>query len=451
MKNEINAVLENMTTTIPEPEDYTGEDGLLYCGKCRKPKEAYFAPDKAAIFGRDRHPAECDCQRTAREEREAAEKRRRHLDTVEELKRRGFTDPTMRDWTFENDNGRNPQTGLARRYVEHWEDMRTDNIGCLFWGGVGTGKSYLAGCIANALMEKEIPVRMTNFALILNDLAASFEGRNEYISRLCRYPLLILDDFGMERGTEYGLEQVFNVIDSRYRSGKPLIVTTNLTLDDLHNPAGHHYPDYMSYCIGLDSNVFYDDMDLMTAQVEENLKRKQCCGIKLYPGYNHVYVYDELYDPIYELARKYNKPVAIHTGLTATANALLKYSHPMTLDEAAVKYPDVQFVMCHIGNPFLQDAIAVLEKNHNVAVDLSGLLEGKIPDMVTFLRDKRGYISMLRDWLNYLGSYDRVMFGTDWPLANFADYITFVKDFIPETYWDDVFFNNANRIYQLGL
>lgn len=253
MKNEINAVLENMTTTIPEPEDYTGEDGLLYCGKCRKPKEAYFAPDKAAIFGRDRHPAECDCQRTAREEREAAEKRRRHLDTVEELKRRGFTDPTMRDWTFENDNGRNPQTGLARRYVEHWEDMRTDNIGCLFWGGVGTGKSYLAGCIANALMEKEIPVRMTNFALILNDLAASFEGRNEYISRLCRYPLLILDDFGMERGTEYGLEQVFNVIDSRYRSGKPLIVTTNLTLDDLHNPedTAHSriYDRLLSMCV----------------------------------------------------------------------------------------------------------------------------------------------------------------------------------------------------------
>ena len=122
MKNEINAVLENMTATTPEPEDYTGEDGLLYCGKCRKPKEAYFAPDKAAIFGRDRHPAECDCQRAAREEREAAEKRRRHLDTVEELKRRGFTDPTMRDWTFENDNGRNPQAGIARRYVEHWEE-----------------------------------------------------------------------------------------------------------------------------------------------------------------------------------------------------------------------------------------------------------------------------------------------------------------------------------------
>ena len=233
---EIQEMFEDMTTTTPEPEDYTGEDGLLYCGKCHKPKEAYFPPDKAGLFGRDRHPAECDCQRAQRMEREAAEKQRKHLDTVEDLKRRGFTDPAMRDWTFEHDNGRNPQMKNARFYVEHWEEMKADNIGYLLWGGVGTGKSYLAGCIANALMEKEIPVCMTNFALILNDLTASFEGRNEYISRLCRYPLLILDDFGIERGTEYALEQVYNVIDSRYRSRKPLIVTTNLTLQDLQHP-----------------------------------------------------------------------------------------------------------------------------------------------------------------------------------------------------------------------
>ena len=231
---------EDMNLQIPavtaEPEDYTGEDGLLYCGKCRTPKEAYFPADKVALFGRDRHPAECDCQRAQRMEREAAEQQRKHRDKVEELKRLGFTDPAMREWTFANDNGRNPQMKTARFYVEHWEDMKAGNIGYLLWGSVGTGKSYLAGCIANALIEQEVPVHMTNFARILNELNSSFSGRNEVVDKLCRYPLLVIDDFGMERGTEYALEQVYNIVDSRYRSQKPLIVTTNLTLDEIRHP-----------------------------------------------------------------------------------------------------------------------------------------------------------------------------------------------------------------------
>lgn len=77
---------------------------------------------------------------------------------------------------------------------------------------------------------------MTNFARILNELNSSYSGRNEAIDKLCRYPLLIIDDFGMERGTEYALEQIYNIVDSRYRSRKPLIVTTNLSLTELQNP-----------------------------------------------------------------------------------------------------------------------------------------------------------------------------------------------------------------------
>ena len=157
MKNEIEAMITDITATTAEAEDYTGEDGLLYCGKCHTPKEAYFAKETAQWLGHDRHPAECDCQRAAREKREAAESRQKHLETVEDLKRRGFTDPAMRNWTFEHDNGRNPQTETARFYVESWETMQAENIGYLFWGGVGTGKSYLAACIANALMEKRLP------------------------------------------------------------------------------------------------------------------------------------------------------------------------------------------------------------------------------------------------------------------------------------------------------
>ena len=117
MTSEIKDILENMTTAAPEMEDYIGEDGLLYCGKCHTPKEAYF-PEGKELFGRDRHPAECDCQRAAREQRQAAEEHRRHVEAVENLKQRAFADSAMQQWTFENDNGRNPQTGIARRYAE---------------------------------------------------------------------------------------------------------------------------------------------------------------------------------------------------------------------------------------------------------------------------------------------------------------------------------------------
>ena len=122
----------------------------------------------------------------------------------------------------------------TQRY--HWPEMREKNVGLLLWGGVGTGKSYTAGCIANALMEQEVAVCMTNFARIMNELNSTFAGRNEVVDKLCSYPLLVIDDFGMERGTEYALEQIYNTIDSRYRSRKPLIVTTNLTLTELKNP-----------------------------------------------------------------------------------------------------------------------------------------------------------------------------------------------------------------------
>ena len=82
MTDDFAKVLDTMTAAATEPEDYAGEDGLLYCGKCRTPKEAFFPADKAALFGRDRHPAECDCQRAQRMEREAAEQRRKHLDSI---------------------------------------------------------------------------------------------------------------------------------------------------------------------------------------------------------------------------------------------------------------------------------------------------------------------------------------------------------------------------------
>ena len=232
----IEKILEQSVSSIPEnAEDYYGMDGLLYCGKCHTPREAFFAKG-VALMGKNKHPIECSCQRIERAKQEALISQQKHSDLVRRLKAEGFSDPAVLDWKFENDNGRSPQMCHAHRYVEQWQTMRAENLGLFLWGGVGTGKSFLAGCIANALMEQEVPVRMTSFARILNELNSSFSGRNEVVDKLCRYPLLIIDDFGMERGTEYALEQIYNIVDSRYRSRKPLIVTANLTLDEIRHP-----------------------------------------------------------------------------------------------------------------------------------------------------------------------------------------------------------------------
>ena len=191
--NDFTDIVSKAMEVRPDEGDYTGKDGLLYCGKCHTPKEAYFEDGHAALFGRDRHPTNCACQQKRMDEKRLADQQRKHEDTVKELKKECFDTPKLRDWCFAQDNGANPQMKHARFYADNFDTMLLDNIGYLLWGSVGTGKSFFAACIANALMEKEIPVRMTNFAAVLNDLSGNFEG-------------------------------------------KPLIVTTNLSLDELQHP-----------------------------------------------------------------------------------------------------------------------------------------------------------------------------------------------------------------------
>lgn len=103
-------------------------------------------------------------------------------------------------------------TEKACAYVENWKEAYRENTGLLLFGDVGTGKSFFAGCIANALIDQDIPVLMTNIPSILNRLTGMFaEDRAVFISALDDYSLLILDDLGVERNTEYALEQMFLV------------------------------------------------------------------------------------------------------------------------------------------------------------------------------------------------------------------------------------------------
>ena len=213
-------------------EFYRGEDGLNYCATCREPVEVFLPEKVQAYLNMKTHPRQCACirERNAREEKERKE--REHKQTVESNISVCFEEKAMREWNFGNDNGLNPYMDFAKRYVENWRELKREGHGLILWGGVGSGKSYMAACIANALLEQEERVLMTNFATIINGIFSAID-KNDYVNAICGYDLLIIDDLGVESHSEYRMEGLFNVIDRRVRSGKPMIITTNLTMKEM--------------------------------------------------------------------------------------------------------------------------------------------------------------------------------------------------------------------------
>ncbi len=226
-------VVENLIKKANEHKhiapEYTGEDGLLHCSVCNAATQV-----QVEIFEEKRIVrCICKCQQAERE----AEAERKKREENERARRRCFAEANMSEWNFKNDDRQNPKISDAmKRYVENFEAFKADSKGLLLYGSCGTGKTYHAACVANALIDKGYTVTMTNFATLINRLQGMFEGRQEYIERLNRCALLIIDDLGAERKTEYMQETVFNIIDSRYRSGLPLIVTTNLTPEEIKQP-----------------------------------------------------------------------------------------------------------------------------------------------------------------------------------------------------------------------
>lgn len=215
--------------------DYRNEDGLLMCGKCHTQKECTLI--KCDGTTRTVHCA-CECS-VAQNAREAEEKRKRdRMQYLDGMRRTGFPDAEMREWTFaKSDHTDQKNENIARRYVANFDAMRSQGTGLLLCGSVGTGKSFLAAAIANELINQGTPCLMTNFSRIISRVSEKFGGDQKYLDNLNRFDLLIIDDLGSERDTEFTWEKVMNVVDARYRAGLPLIITTNLTLKDLADPS----------------------------------------------------------------------------------------------------------------------------------------------------------------------------------------------------------------------
>lgn len=223
----------NEVMNAAREDEQPGEDGLLRCTSCGTPRQK-----QLEVLGKPyRVRCLCACQAEAAQKAEEARKATELRDRISRYRSLGMTDEALKRATFENDRYGFPEMAMAKRYVDQWEQMRQNATGLILWGPVGTGKTYIAACIANALLDKAVPVMMTSFGRILGGMPGITTGeQNRYLSSFNSFDLLVIDDLGTERDTEFATEQVYNIIDARYRAHLPMIITTNLKLSDLKTP-----------------------------------------------------------------------------------------------------------------------------------------------------------------------------------------------------------------------
>lgn len=212
----------------PEENDYRDEEGYLCCGNCHTRREHLIDFDGQSCMV----PVACKCRQEQYDREEAARKKEERI--------RGIED-TLSDWngqgvaiqvkaSFDQDDENSIQmTAKIKGYAANFDRAYENNLGLMLYGQPGTGKTFYAECVARSLIKDGRFAWMTSIRMLSSAMSQNYgENRNAILNRIKSVDLLILDDFGAERDTSFMAEQVFEIINARYESGKPLMVTTNL-------------------------------------------------------------------------------------------------------------------------------------------------------------------------------------------------------------------------------
>ena len=229
--------------------DYEDESGILICGKCGEPRQRFMLFDDPTDDDPE-HKSElkvvtmCRCEREEEERERRKEEAAKDMEKIQRLRNASLLDEKLRGATFDafkvtKYNERNLK--LCRRYAMKFDQMVEKDQGLIFWGSVGTGKSFAAACIANYLLDRKVPVVMTSFVKLLDVFQSGRDEETSILNRLGYAKLVIFDDLGAERGTDFALEKVYNIVDSRYRKNLPMILTTNLTIEEMKSEVDMRY------------------------------------------------------------------------------------------------------------------------------------------------------------------------------------------------------------------
>ena len=223
-------ITEETMSGGPHPGDYE-KDGVLHCGYCHKPK--YILHN---LFGKVKaFPIDCDCLKECLARIAGERRRREELIKAENCRSHALPYAHMRQWNFANDDGGSPViTGYAKHYAEHFAEFRPRGEGLFLFGISGTGKTYTAVQIVNALCDKGYRCLVTSFLDIVTDLLSlNREKRQEYINDICRHDLVVFDNYGTEPATYFS---DMNVLEIRARHRRHIPVAGNPGQREQHHP-----------------------------------------------------------------------------------------------------------------------------------------------------------------------------------------------------------------------
>lgn len=249
--------------------DYVDEaDGLLHCGKCGEAKQLKLAipetlrdklGDTRLVF------RACACRRAELHLEEEVRREAERLDNIKKLRRRGIEDEKYLECTFDRDDRQEVQIReTCLKYVQKWEEVKETNIGLAFVGDVGTGKTFYAAAIANAIIDKGVAAIITTIPALHTAMIANYgENRDFILNQIRSIPLLVLDDVGVERSTPTAMENAYTIINERYKAKKPLIITTNISKAEMLNPATEH-----------EKRIYDRIVEMCPAFIQPKLKRR---------------------------------------------------------------------------------------------------------------------------------------------------------------------------------
>ncbi len=181
-------------------------------------------------------------------------------------------------------------------------------------------------------------------------------------------------------------------------------------------------------------------------ELTQLLHEDRVVGLKFYLGYEEYSANDERLHQLYEYCEKHDVPVMFHTGvLEAGSSGLLEYSHPLQVDRVATRFPNLNIVMAHMGNPWLIDCAAVLAKNQNVYADMSAFFA---ENRSITAHDVEVFKQRMEQVRVFLYSYEKFLFGTDYPLYSQKEYLEAVEALDMESAEHRaVMFGNAARVF----